>query len=245
MIRVRPSLMGSPPGVGLSPPGGAVTPQGAPTPWNSASQRGSAAPGPFPPRSLSLGAVGPPGPPVLREEGPFQAGQGTRDTVGAAATWPLTHPGVPMGDPRAARGGPGRSLSPLLAPAWPPSLGSVLATLLELSTYGLLLYWTVHYFGLEVNWDKKLLDSKVGTSGGDGGEDPECPLPAGPEGPALTPGLSLGRSLHLPRVHDVAADGDAAAGGGGLPVPVLGDPRGHVPVRGGHRGVPRAVGTPG
>ncbi|NXC07289.1 LMF2 factor, partial [Orthonyx spaldingii] len=45
--------------------------------------------------------------------------------------------------------------------AWPPSLGSVLAALLELSTYGLLLYWTVHYFGLEVNWDKKLLDSKV------------------------------------------------------------------------------------
>ncbi|NWQ70264.1 LMF2 factor, partial [Neopipo cinnamomea] len=45
--------------------------------------------------------------------------------------------------------------------AWPPSLGSVLATLLELSTYGLLLYWTVQYFGLEINWDKKLLDSKV------------------------------------------------------------------------------------
>ncbi|NXR24823.1 LMF2 factor, partial [Cinclus mexicanus] len=45
--------------------------------------------------------------------------------------------------------------------AWPPSLGSVLATLLELSTYGLLLYWTVRYFSLEFNWDKKLLDSKV------------------------------------------------------------------------------------
>ncbi|XP_014746244.1 PREDICTED: lipase maturation factor 2 [Sturnus vulgaris] len=45
--------------------------------------------------------------------------------------------------------------------AWPPSLGSVLATLLELSTYGLLLYWTVRYFSLELNWDKKLLDSKV------------------------------------------------------------------------------------
>ncbi|NXU93562.1 LMF2 factor, partial [Xiphorhynchus elegans] len=45
--------------------------------------------------------------------------------------------------------------------AWPPSLGSVLATLLELSTYGLLLYWTVQHFGLEINWDKKLLDSKV------------------------------------------------------------------------------------
>ncbi|XP_063009663.1 lipase maturation factor 2 [Melospiza melodia melodia] len=44
---------------------------------------------------------------------------------------------------------------------WPPSLGSVLGTLLELCTYGLLLCWTVHYFGLELDWDKKLLDSKV------------------------------------------------------------------------------------
>ncbi|NWI00496.1 LMF2 factor, partial [Tichodroma muraria] len=33
--------------------------------------------------------------------------------------------------------------------------------LLELSTYGLLLYWTVRYFGLELDWDKKLLDSRV------------------------------------------------------------------------------------
>ncbi|NXY54447.1 LMF2 factor, partial [Callaeas wilsoni] len=33
--------------------------------------------------------------------------------------------------------------------------------LLELGTYGLLLYWTAHYFSLELNWDKKLLDSKV------------------------------------------------------------------------------------
>ncbi|XP_068045410.1 lipase maturation factor 2 [Anomalospiza imberbis] len=44
---------------------------------------------------------------------------------------------------------------------WPPSLGSVLGTLLELSTYGLLLCWTVRYFGLELDWDRKLLDSKV------------------------------------------------------------------------------------
>ncbi|NXD59689.1 LMF2 factor, partial [Corvus moneduloides] len=60
------------------------------------------------------------------------------------------HVGRWLGQPRKRHGS-----------AWPPSLGSVLATLLELSTYGLLLYWTVHYFGLEVNWDKKLLDSKV------------------------------------------------------------------------------------
>ncbi|NXT05006.1 LMF2 factor, partial [Prunella fulvescens] len=44
---------------------------------------------------------------------------------------------------------------------WPPSLGSVLGTLLELCTYGLLLCWTVRYFGLELDWDRKLLDSKV------------------------------------------------------------------------------------
>ncbi|NXT40308.1 LMF2 factor, partial [Pelecanoides urinatrix] len=45
--------------------------------------------------------------------------------------------------------------------AWPPSLGAVLSTLLELSAYGLLLYWSVQYFGLEINWEKRLLDSKV------------------------------------------------------------------------------------
>ncbi|NXT58563.1 LMF2 factor, partial [Pluvianellus socialis] len=47
------------------------------------------------------------------------------------------------------------------ASAWPPSLRSFLSTLLELSTYGLLLYWSVQSFGLEINWEKRLLDSKV------------------------------------------------------------------------------------
>ncbi|NWT31183.1 LMF2 factor, partial [Cardinalis cardinalis] len=67
---------------------------------------------------------------------------------------------VSMGDPRAVRGSQAGS-EPLCAPGWPPSLGSVLGTLLELGTYGLLLCWTVHYFGLELDWDRKLLESKV------------------------------------------------------------------------------------
>lgn len=33
----------------------------------------------------------------------------------------------------------------------------------ELSTYNLLVYWTIHYFGLEINWENKLLESKTGT----------------------------------------------------------------------------------
>ncbi|XP_055568051.1 lipase maturation factor 2 [Falco biarmicus] len=44
---------------------------------------------------------------------------------------------------------------------WPPSLQSLFSALLELSIYGFLLYWSVQYFGLEINWEKKLLDSKV------------------------------------------------------------------------------------
>ncbi|KAM6424813.1 lipase maturation factor 2 [Rhynochetos jubatus] len=45
--------------------------------------------------------------------------------------------------------------------AWPPSLRSLLSAGLELSTYGLLLYGSVQCFGLEMDWEKRLLDSKV------------------------------------------------------------------------------------
>ncbi|KAM9582383.1 lipase maturation factor 2 isoform 2-T2 [Guaruba guarouba] len=45
--------------------------------------------------------------------------------------------------------------------SWPPSLGSFLSVLLELSTYSLLLYWSIQYFGMEINWEKRLLESKV------------------------------------------------------------------------------------
>lgn len=48
------------------------------------------------------------------------------------------------------------------ATAWSPSLGSFLSMLLELSTYSLLLYWSIQYFSLEINWEKRLLESKVG-----------------------------------------------------------------------------------
>lgn len=76
-----------------------------------------------------------------------------------------------------------RAQRPCSAAAWPPSLRAVLSTLLELSAYGLLLYWSVQCFGLEINWEKRLLDSKVGTSR-------PCPrgLPAPcPHGPAPGP----------------------------------------------------------
>jgi len=59
-------------------------------------------------------------------------------------------------------------------------------------------------------------------------------------GSSLTPRVFLRSSLHLPRVHDVAADGDPAAGGAGLPLALLGDPLCHVQVGGGVLGSPRA-----
>ncbi|XP_025889683.1 lipase maturation factor 2, partial [Nothoprocta perdicaria] len=45
--------------------------------------------------------------------------------------------------------------------AWPPGPRAFLSTLLELAAHGLLLYWSAHYFGLEINWEKRQLDSKV------------------------------------------------------------------------------------
>lgn len=42
--------------------------------------------------------------------------------------------------------------------------------LAELAVYGLLIFWTSHYFGLTINWEKRLLESKTGISlGGRGG----------------------------------------------------------------------------
>ncbi|XP_072216729.1 lipase maturation factor 2 isoform X2 [Excalfactoria chinensis] len=45
--------------------------------------------------------------------------------------------------------------------SWPPTFLSFLSTLLELATYALLLYWSIHYFSLEIDWKKRLLESKV------------------------------------------------------------------------------------
>ncbi|KAM9205208.1 lipase maturation factor 2 [Mergus octosetaceus] len=47
------------------------------------------------------------------------------------------------------------------ASSWPPSLLAFLSTLLELAAYALLLYWSVQHFGLEIDWEKKVLESKV------------------------------------------------------------------------------------
>uniref|UniRef100_A0A8C3B9D8 Lipase maturation factor n=1 Tax=Cairina moschata TaxID=8855 RepID=A0A8C3B9D8_CAIMO len=47
------------------------------------------------------------------------------------------------------------------AGSWPPSLLAFLSTLLELAAYALLLYWSVQHFGLEIDWEKKVLESKV------------------------------------------------------------------------------------
>ncbi|XP_034618983.1 lipase maturation factor 2 [Trachemys scripta elegans] len=47
------------------------------------------------------------------------------------------------------------------ASAWPPSLLSVLSTLLELTVYGLFIYWTIQDFGLHFNWEKQLIESKT------------------------------------------------------------------------------------
>ncbi|XP_054844645.1 lipase maturation factor 2 [Eublepharis macularius] len=45
--------------------------------------------------------------------------------------------------------------------AWPPRPLAVLAALTELGTYSLLVYWTACHFGLRINWEKKLLESKT------------------------------------------------------------------------------------
>lgn len=63
---------------------------------------------------------------------------------------------------RAVGQGPALSCPP--PSAWPPSLLAFLSTLLELAAYALLLYWSVQHFGLEIDWEKKVLESKVGTS---------------------------------------------------------------------------------
>uniref|UniRef100_A0A8C8S9E1 Lipase maturation factor n=1 Tax=Pelusios castaneus TaxID=367368 RepID=A0A8C8S9E1_9SAUR len=47
------------------------------------------------------------------------------------------------------------------ASAWPPSLLSLLSTLLELTIYGLLIYWSIQDFGLQFNWEKKVIESKT------------------------------------------------------------------------------------
>ncbi|XP_061493972.1 lipase maturation factor 2 [Rhineura floridana] len=47
------------------------------------------------------------------------------------------------------------------AGVWPPRLLSVTSVLSELGALGLMAYWTALYFGLKINWEKKLLESKT------------------------------------------------------------------------------------
>ncbi|XP_062990577.1 lipase maturation factor 2 [Elgaria multicarinata webbii] len=44
---------------------------------------------------------------------------------------------------------------------WAPKLVSILSLLAELGAYSFLVYWTTRYFGLEINWEKKLVESKT------------------------------------------------------------------------------------
>ncbi|NWR06426.1 LMF2 factor, partial [Paradoxornis webbianus] len=68
------------------------------------------------------------------------------------------HVGPCLGRPRRRHG-------PTDTPGWPPRAGWVLGTLLELGTYGLLLYGTVRCFGLQLDWDRGRLESRVGAWG--------------------------------------------------------------------------------
>lgn len=45
--------------------------------------------------------------------------------------------------------------------AWPKALLALPALLLELAVYGLLAYGTVHYFGLEVDWEQRTIHSRT------------------------------------------------------------------------------------
>ncbi|CAK6444057.1 unnamed protein product [Pipistrellus nathusii] len=45
--------------------------------------------------------------------------------------------------------------------SWPKALLALSALLLELAVYGLLAYGTVHYFGLEVDWEQRTLHSRT------------------------------------------------------------------------------------
>ncbi|XP_048209501.1 lipase maturation factor 2 isoform X2 [Perognathus longimembris pacificus] len=45
--------------------------------------------------------------------------------------------------------------------SWPKALLATLSLLLELAIYGLLAYGTVHYFGLEIDWQQRTIHSRI------------------------------------------------------------------------------------
>ncbi|XP_023113439.2 lipase maturation factor 2 isoform X1 [Felis catus] len=56
---------------------------------------------------------------------------------------------------------PGNSHCKKTASSWPRTLLAVLSLLLEFTIYGLLAYGTVHYFGLEVDWEQHAVHSRT------------------------------------------------------------------------------------
>nr|XP_020036719.1 lipase maturation factor 2 [Castor canadensis] len=57
--------------------------------------------------------------------------------------------------------GPDLSRHKRMSTSWPKALLAALSLLLELAVYGLLAYGTVHYFGLEVDWQKYTIQSRT------------------------------------------------------------------------------------
>lgn len=49
----------------------------------------------------------------------------------------------------------------VLSIAWPKALLTMLSLLVELAVYGLLAYGTVYYFGLEVDWQQRIILSRT------------------------------------------------------------------------------------
>ncbi|XP_063478472.1 lipase maturation factor 2 isoform X3 [Symphalangus syndactylus] len=56
---------------------------------------------------------------------------------------------------------PGHGSRKKTATSWPKALLATLSLLLELAVYGLLAYGTVHYFGLEVDWQQRTVHSRT------------------------------------------------------------------------------------
>ncbi|XP_023077389.2 lipase maturation factor 2 [Piliocolobus tephrosceles] len=56
---------------------------------------------------------------------------------------------------------PGHGSHKKMATSWPKALLATLSLLLELAVYGLLAYGTVHYFGLEVDWQQCTIHSRT------------------------------------------------------------------------------------
>lgn len=82
----------------------------------------------------------------------------TTRLMSSACYFPRT-PSPPPPEPLGCR--PSANLRLSIPIAWPKTLLTMLSLLLELTVYGLLAYGTVHYFGLEVDWQQNIIVSKT------------------------------------------------------------------------------------